>query len=908
MAVFPENDVELLHDYLSGQLADRIDAVADALERTILPAAHPRPVESGARALNQARRDLVANLRHPSFVATPGLLRNKAGTGIYDRIARQQEFGLAQQAIAGIGANVGAMTSEIMSRALRTQPLPFTFIVVIKEHTEIDPETGKPVKIPGGEFERPGTLKGYKGPSLSSTERTDLVQFCQLIGGGPERDFRLGLLRAECHLGLGEIRAGLEEYFRLLRADTMSSTRRKYVALRAGFARLALGDKLFRSARTLDDDARAKVAFEYSEGVVLVEENGVSADNPLRIRLQAHADQQRAKLAGHFNFLGFRDSFVPVQVHEFLAGRAREHLVEAGDAAARFDEYLSRANQLEDLEAELTQELAIAQANEQIAAEREAVAGARAERVGNQLLAIESQQEFLVPTTIFSGLESLFTGGGFGSIFGIGSTMVGFAARQEELAIQHAGAEIDRRIAEHEATIAQLESQVAILRREFVETRLAVTGGRRLNKDLFYVLARTFEELARAQLETAILFAYLYERAVAYFVGKPAIRHIRFDYLDLTGGILAAPAVLSTHVGFVTDELAKPDLPKLDEFTEQLSLRQEYPIEFAQLQQTGEMNFVVSLYQLDKRRPGSWQARLVRTEVELRGLIPPTGFGGHLIHMGRFLVRDRGATLGPPAVERLLPTPAEVAEALARQERGEATTAAVGGVVVFDLGPDTTELDAESQTVITPDAQRFSLGLMEGYGPAALWRLQLRGVDPRLLADVVLTLHLRAFETDPFDLQPKVEELIARFEQDQELAVGDTLDRILTVPLRQRFPDALPALATGAATLTLAPTGFASELPQPRVKAVLAQALDAQGSGVAGVGLEIHRPDAGFALARTTTATGFSEDLSAPPALLEPAERFPAPGRWILQLADRTQAAALDDLRLFVVYEAGGSP
>jgi hypothetical protein len=99
-----------------------------------------------------------------------------------------------------------------------------------------------------------------------------------------------------------------------------------------------------------------------------------------------------------------------------------------------------------------------------------------------------------------------------------------------------------------------------------------------------------------------------------------------------------------------------------------------------------------------------------------------------------------------------------------------------------------------------------------------------------------------------------------------------------------------------------------SDLPQPRVKAVLAQALDAQGRGVAGVGLEIARPDAGFTLARTTTATGFSEDLSAPPALLDPADRFPAPGDWIVRLADPAQAAALDDLRLFVVYEAGRQP
>jgi hypothetical protein len=513
---------------------------------------------------------------------------------------------------------------------------------------------------------------------------------------------------------------------------------------------------------------------------------------------------------------------------------------------------------------------------------------------------------------VLGGLESLFSGSPMGGIFGIGRSMVDFAARREELAIQHAGAEIDRRIAEHEARIARLEGQVAAFRREFVESRLEVTGGRRLNKDVYYALARTFEALARAQLETAVLFAYLYERAVAYFIGKPGISPVQFGDADATGGgttavqaLLAAPAALRAQVEAITDELAKPDLPKPDEYVEQVSLRQAFPIEFAGLQQTGRMDFALSLYELERRRPGSWQARLTRAEVELVGLIPATGFSGNLTHMGRFLVRDRAATLDP-AVDRLVPTAEQVAEALARQERGETASAAVGGVVVFDLGPDTKELDAHSQTAISQASQKFMLDLIEGYGPAGLWRLQLRGLDLRLLADVVLTLHLRAFETDIFDLAPKIMELLDRFEREQEQLVGESLDRILVVSLRQRFPDELAALAAGPVTVDLAPADFPG-LDQPRVKAAVAQALD-DGDGIAGLGLEIARPDAGFALTRTTGAGGFSEDLSGPFPLVAEAERFPAAGAWRLRLTDPAQAGGLGDLRLFVLHDLGSRP
>lgn len=898
---FPENAVAVLHDYRADFPFAELPRVASALESIALPAT-TRPRESGARGVVAARRDLLGLLRDPAFAATHERLLDDDGTGVYDRIAAG-EFGNALSAIARLGTAKAFVDGAALDRALRTSPLPFTFEVTIPASFEIDPDTGIKIKIPARTVEVSRTLAGYAGPALGAAQRAALVRYAELVGGGPERALRLGLLRAECHLGRGAPHDAMEEYLALLRAGTLGSAERRFVAIRAAMTSVELGDRAFRRSRRLDDDQRAFATAQYDKAAAIVDEHGVPTANPLRAEVVDAAERRKAQLAGNFNALGFRDSFVPVQTIEFLEGHVRDTIAKAADAADRFEQYLGKANSLEDVEAELRLELAVADANVAIAQDRRSIAAEHVARARNQIRAIESQQDFLGTATVFGGLESLFQSAGasgFGAIFGIGSTLVGFNARAEELRLQHAAAEHDLDIAGLEQSIAGLELGIAERRREFIDSRLEVTGGRFLGKDLYYRLARLFRGLAESQIQHAVLFAYLYERAVAYFLGIPAIRPVQFDHLDRAGTVLAAAALLRADVDEVTDEFANPVLPKLDDFVDRISLRQAFPIEFARLQQEGQTDFVLSLYDFDKRRPGSWQARLVRADVVLRGLVPPT-VTGELTHMGRFVVRDLRATMDP-GVTRLLPTAAEVDEALARQARGEAVTASVGGVLAFDLGPDTRNIDAEPRPAPTPTTRPFARELIEDYGPAGLWRLGLRGMDLRNLTDVELHLDLRSFETDIFGLQPKVAALIEQFEEEQERAVGDTLDRIVVVSLRERDPDAVADLGSRTATVPLR-DGDVPDVPDPRVKVVVSLALDADGRGVPGVDLEIAKPDAGFTLARTTLANGFSEDLAVPLAYLEPEQRFPATGDWRVGLAGPAGADALHDVRLLVVCE-----
>jgi hypothetical protein len=281
-------------------------------------------------------------------------------------------------------------------------------------------------------------------------------------------------------------------------------------------------------------------------------------------------------------------------------------------------------------------------------------------------------------------------------------------------------------------------------------------------------------------------------------------------------------------------------------------------------------------------------------------LVPPTGFSGILTHGGRFLVRDRDATALDAAVTRLLPTDAQLADALEEQRRSGLAAAVVGGVLFYSLEPESKELSQKTQFVSPDPPSQVTLDLFEGIGPTGLWHLEIREHGKLAISDVLLHFAIVSRESDPFVLEPKVEALVQSFER--ELAEGDLLDKISSFSLRQKFPDALAALQNGSADVALTADDFEKGLTNLRFKAVIAQALDQAGKGIEGIALDVSRPDAAFDLARVTRSDGFSEDLDAPPQTLPRDQRFPVIGTWKLRLSDPAQFARLGDIRLFFIY------
>lgn len=118
-------------------------------------------------------------------------------------------------------------------------------------------------------------------------------------------------MRAEANVGLRRFSAALLEYGPLLgNPDGLSRSQLKFLAIRAGMAHLAFGDHLYRRARdngnTLDEAKR-----QYEAARQVVEDAQISPDDPLHQQIIDYASQQQAKLKGGFNFLGYRDSYVP---------------------------------------------------------------------------------------------------------------------------------------------------------------------------------------------------------------------------------------------------------------------------------------------------------------------------------------------------------------------------------------------------------------------------------------------------------------------------------------------------------------------------------------------------------------------------------------------------------------------
>ena len=446
---------------------------------------------------------------------------------------------------------------------------------------------------------------------------------------------------------------------------------------------------------------------------------------------------------------------------------------------------------------------------------------------------------------VFKGvLEGVALKGQVGVItagLGMVSAVVHASAQDTELAHQRLMAGIEREIAENEAAIAFLERDLSQQRIAFYAQKRAFLGNKAINADFLYSLAELNRKRAERQLGAAIFLAYLFERALAFFLGVPSIRKIQFDYLDRPGGIFDAHRALLEDFQSVLVQRDKPDAMKFDFFEQSISLRESYPIQFSRFLQTGTMDFDYSLYQLSKLRPASHQCRLREVGVEIKGLIPATGFSGTLTHRGRFLVRDKTATLVDPAATRLIPTDAQFAQALEEQRQQGLAVAAVGGVLLYDLPSDTKELSLNTQFVSHERPNEDTLNVFEGHGPTGLWHLEIQDLERLQITDIVLHFAIVSRASDVDVLEPKVLDLIGKFEA--ELAKGDTLDRISGFSLRQNFPDNFSALQTGPTSLNLAQENFPSGLTHLQFKMVIAQALDQNAKAAPGVALEISRPE-----------------------------------------------------------------
>jgi hypothetical protein len=842
-------------------------------------------------------------------VSTAGLLGR-----LYDRI-RQRVFGPALgdvEQLASLRFAVPELTAGRIAAAFTSTDVTFAVLGPIVDENEPEHLRRKTIN----------RLKGYQGVRFDSARTARLLALRDFLAGDPERDFRVRLWRAECHVGQARAHAAgdplsvpehyavaLQNYQRLLPPGTRPLTeRQRMVAVRAATAQVGRGDALFRRSFRFTAAERSEIVQAYCAALGLLRRAG---PGPEVDRLDRYAQQQLTKLGVGQNFLGYRDSHVPDLGPATLAALAKSRIDAARDATDRFDRFRTRADELVEQLAAMTEDRRKQELGVAIAAEATKNAADRAGAAATVVANLQAKSDDLL-LGLGAGLsQSVFAtvalgvGGGVavegveGQASGPGviSSLVQYLGAREDLANQVEAAKTAQRIADRDETIAGLEQEVATGGLAFLRDAIEAKDRNDFGTDRFYAVANTYQDLSRRHLDRACELLYLYERAVAFRRLKPLTI---VEAEAASGDVLLAPAQLEAAWQALNEEARFQGRGQNAFPLPAWSLRARYPLEFAGFLQTGEMDFVISVYELEKLLHGRYNVRVRRVGVEVDGLVPAAGFVGTLTHRGVTLVRDRDATL-QPAATRLAPTEAELRAALGELEGGTSDRVVVQGLVplvLIDAEDGSLSISSEQEVSLPDDDLPFDLLPIENYGLTGAWRLEVPDTDLRNVTDVRLMFIVSIPAASPA-LDDRVVELIDAYEA--ELGGDRELDSVLAVSVRQRFPDAFAALAGGPASVVLDEDDFPGTDSGSRVTAVLAQAVDADGAGLAGIGLEISA-DPGPSLVRTTGPGGFTEDLSAElPEIPEPDRPAPA-GSWRLRLLDPGQFAGLGDLTLFVVH------
>ncbi|WP_380676487.1 hypothetical protein [Salinigranum sp. GCM10025319] len=190
-------------------------------------------------------------------------------------------------------------------------------------------------------------------------------------------------------------------------------------------------------------------------------------------------------------------------------------------------------------------------------------------------------------------------------------------AREQAQAAEH------RRRAAHQAWLASLQ------RERMAEDALDAFDDELFTPELWRRMALMMRGLARDYKETAIRTAKLMERAYNFETDSER-RVIRSEYAPgATEGLLGADLLLRDVESFTFHRIANHDR-KETQVKDVVSLATEYPIAFYDFQRTGRLSFETVLYDFDRRHPGLYGQRIEAVEVEVVGLLPPTGVTGTL--------------------------------------------------------------------------------------------------------------------------------------------------------------------------------------------------------------------------------------------------------------------------------------
>ena len=514
--------------------------------------------------------------------------------------------------------------------------------------------------------------------------------------------------------------------------------------------------------------------------------------NPRVYALLLQAQSRLLQIWSGFNYLGYRDDYVPPWRFSYLLDRARYFSQHAKNAQRDYLNFLSNAENQELKELSAGQNVELEKANVQIEtarveqASKEVTAslksqdltdmtGSHAQARMENYRAFSSYADTLFDTKedweavegVSAALHAKYMGYGLGSfgdlldgiLTGFGDFFSGGAvSRRKEARVAHAQREMELKnlamaakeaaqarvvaqaqleVAKAGLVVAGLQRQAALLRHEFALQNLQFMRNQILNTEQWYRIAGGIRSVGDTYLRYAIETAFLAQQAYNFELDK-RLNTIRFDYdLSDVGAMLAADFLLR-DLDSLEHDLVVSQQGRLQQVRYVLSMSREFPDALRALADQGQVMFSMRLEQLERRFPGLVNLRISSVDLQPVALMDATRMSAQLTHLGTGMVRLKAQ----PGSSALNSTD------LAADGDWLQDVAADWPVKIHVSGPDTevysglSRQQASGASMITA-SQRAAF---EGLPGASSWRIDMsmkeNRVVPNSLADVLLTFTL----------------------------------------------------------------------------------------------------------------------------------------------------------------------
>jgi hypothetical protein len=508
--------------------------------------------------------------------------------------------------------------------------------------------------------------------------------------------------------------------------------------------------------------------------------------NPRVYALLLQAQARLLEIWNGFNYLGYRDDYVPPWRFAYLLDRARYFAEHAKNAQRDYLNFLANAENEEYKEMSAAQNVEFEKVNVQIET-------ARVDQAGKELAAAQESQALadihaqnaqaavsdyadfkakadeadaksLIGSILGGELEigigivtknpiAVAKGGLdlFNSIWG-GSAKFNAAATQRSMELHNlkrsaAEAELASKVAAKNTEVAQaglvvagLQRQAALLRHEFALQSLQFMRNQILNAEQWYRLAGAIRSVSDSYLRYAIEISFLAQQSYN-FESDRRLNVIRFDYdLSVVGAMLAADFLLR-DLDTLEQDLIVSQQTKLQQVRYVLSMARESPETLQKLGDTGSAFFGLRLEELERHFPGLLNMRISSVTLQPVALMDPTLVSVELTQLGAGQIR---LTAQPGT------SPLNSSD-LAAADNWLAAQGAAWPVKIHLSGPESALFsglgrdEAGALSAITANERRA----FEGLPGASSWRIDLSAKEnqilPGTLADMVITFTLSGY-------------------------------------------------------------------------------------------------------------------------------------------------------------------